>query len=83
MQATALIAVALVVGFLAAVVLGAAWFVAVPVAFLVFLVPVAFFAALAARKQDRTRPTGAGAMPSSQEASYQPIVDPAERPTTR
>ncbi len=82
MQATGFLAVALVIGFLMAVVFGAAWFIAVPVAFLVFLVPVAFVAAVAARRTERTRPTGSEAMPSTREASYDPVVDPAERPTS-
>jgi hypothetical protein len=77
MQATAFLAVALVVGFIALVVLGAAWFIAIPLAFLVFLIPVAFVSIFAAKRAglDRgTHPTGSQAMPSSREASYDPRI---------
>jgi membrane protein implicated in regulation of membrane protease activity len=83
MPATGLFLLAVFVGILALVVLGAAWFVAIPLAFLLFLVPVAFFAALGARRSGRAHPTGSEAMPSSREASYDPVVDPAERPRGR
>jgi hypothetical protein len=79
MQATAVFAVAVVVGLLMLVVFGLAWFLAVPIAILLFLVPVAFGSAFGLRRAERTAPTGSAAMPSSQEAAYEPIVDPAQR----
>jgi hypothetical protein len=83
MQATGFFAIAVVIGFLMLVVFGAAWFIAVPLAFLFFLVPVAFAAALAGRGRDRGQPPGGEGVPSSAEASYDPVADPAQRPRTR
>lgn len=83
MQATAFFAIAVVVGFFMLVVFGAAWFIAIPIAILLFLVPAAFAAALASRKLERSHPAGGAAVPSSGEASYDPVVDPDERPATR
>jgi membrane protein implicated in regulation of membrane protease activity len=79
MPATAVFALAVVLGLFMLVVLGAAWFVAIPVAVLVFLIPVAFVAALAGRKLERNHPSGSEGVPSSAEASYDPVVDPAAR----
>jgi uncharacterized protein (DUF58 family) len=81
MQVTGLIALAIFVGILMTVVFGAAWFIAVPVAFLFFLIPVAFIAVLAARQRRPGAPSGQA--PTSGEASYEPVVDPAQRPQTR
>ena len=83
MQATGFLALAIFVGLVMVVVFGVTWFIAIPVAVLLFLVPVAFVAALAMRKLDRRHPTGSAAMPSSGEASYDPVVDPQQRPVTR
>jgi hypothetical protein len=81
MQVTGLIALAIFVGILMAVVFGAAWFIAVPVALLFFLIPVAFITVLAARQRRAGGPSGQA--PTSGEASYDPVVDPAQRPQTR
>lgn len=83
MPATGLFVFSIFVGILMLVVIGAAWFVAIPVAFLLFLVPMAFLAALAARRDRGAKPTGAGGMPSTAEAAYDPVADPSQRPTTR
>jgi fatty acid desaturase len=82
MQATAFFAVAVVVGLLMLVVFGVVWFLAVPIAFLLFLVPVAFVTSFAIRRTDHGHPPGGEGVPSSAEASYDPVVDPSERPTT-
>ena len=55
MAATGLLVLAIFVGILMLVVLGAAWFIAIPLAVLLFLVPVAFVSAYTARR------TGVGA----------------------
>ena len=69
------------VGLLLAFVFGGVWFIAIPVVFLLFLIPVAFTAALAARRTRRTSPSSVA--PTSQEASYNPVVDPSERSAGR
>lgn len=81
MQVTGLIALAIFVAIIMAVVFGAAWFIAVPVAVLFFLVPVAFLGAFAARERGADAPPGE--TPSTRQASYEPIQDPAQRPQTR
>jgi len=84
MQATGFFLFAIFVGILMLVVFSAAWFIAIPVAILLFLIPMAFVGALAARQQNRgAKPAGAGGMPSTGEASYDPVVDPEQRPLTR
>jgi len=81
MQVTGLIAVAIFIGILMAVVFGAAWFIAVPVALLLFLIPVGVVTAFAARQRRAGAPSGEA--PSTGEASYEPVVNPAQRPQTR
>jgi hypothetical protein len=82
MPATGLLALAIFVGILMLVVFGAAWFIAIPVALLLFLIPVAFVSAYAARRTGvgAAHPTGSEAMPSSAEASYDPRIDPSQPP---
>jgi uncharacterized protein (DUF58 family) len=77
-----LIALAIFVGILMLVVFGAVWFIAIPVALLVFLIPVAFVTAFGARRAGvhADHPTGSEAMPSSAEASYDPRIDPSQPP---
>lgn len=81
MQVTGLIAVAIFIGVIMTVVFGAAWFIAVPVAVLLFLIPVAFLAAFAARERRAGVPPGD--TPSTRQATYDPVQDPAQRPQTR
>jgi hypothetical protein len=81
MQVTGLIALAIFVGIIMAVVFGAAWFIAVPVALLFFLIPVGFIVAFAAR--ERRAGTPAGDTPTTRQASYEPVVDPTQHPQTR
>jgi hypothetical protein len=80
-QVTGLIALAIFVGILMAVVFGAAWFIAVPVALLFFLIPVGVVTVFAARQRRAGAPSGE--VPSTREAAYDPVVDPAQRPQTR
>lgn len=81
MQVTGLLALAIFVGILMAVVFGAAWFIAVPVALLFFLIPVGVVVAFAARQ--RRAGTPPGDTPTTRQASYEPVADPAQRPQTR
>jgi len=82
MPATGFLALAIFVGLLMLVVFGAAWFIAIPVALLLFLIPVAFVTVLAAKRSGlgADHPTGSDAMPSSAEASYDPRIDPSQPP---
>jgi hypothetical protein len=82
MPATGLLVLAIFVGILMLVVFGVAWFVAVPLAFLLYLIPVAFVALFAAKRTGvgAARPSGSEAMPTSAEASYNPVADPSQPP---
>jgi membrane protein implicated in regulation of membrane protease activity len=54
-------------------------FIGIPLAVLVFLVPVAWFAAGGRRVAERRRTVEKSGVPSSRAASYEPRVDPGER----
>lgn len=78
------VAIALALGLLAFAVLvllaGLTPFIGIPIAILIFLIPIAWVAGAGRLTAER----GGGApdksgVPSSGEASYQPTVDPAER----
>jgi membrane protein implicated in regulation of membrane protease activity len=81
-QATFALAVALLALALLILVAGLTPFVAIPLAVLVFFVPVVWFAA-AGRRAAEKRGTGEtvdkSGVPSSRAASYDPVVDPKER----
>jgi hypothetical protein len=72
-------AAALVAFFLLVVIIGITPFMGIPLAVLVFLGPVAWFALAGRKAGDRRRLEKSG-VPSTQEATYQPAVDPADRP---
>jgi len=72
-------AAALVAFFLLVVIIGITPFMGIPLAVLVFLGPVAWFALAGRKAEDRRRLEKSG-VPSTQEATYQPAVDPADRP---
>lgn len=83
MQATALLAVAIVAAFVIAIVIGLAWFIAVPVLVLLLLVPIAYMITLVTQRNRGRAPARASqGAPSTREASYQPISDPAKPGTT-
>ncbi len=82
MQATGFFGFAIVVGVIMVVVFGAAWFIAVPVVVLLFLIPMGFAGAAAKRRDQRLTPAGDG-VPTSREASYDPVQDPSERAVDR
>jgi hypothetical protein len=86
MQAFALLAVAIVAAFIVAIAIGLAWFLVVPVAILLLLLPVAFAIHLfSQRRSGASASEGrsglasdvSGAVPTTHEASYQPISDPS------
>jgi hypothetical protein len=72
-------AAALVAFFLLVVVIGLTPFLGIPVAVAVFLGPVAWFA-LADREAAGRRRLEKSGVPTTQEATYEPVVDPADRP---
>jgi hypothetical protein len=76
------VAVALAVGVFAFLVLvllaGLTPFIGVPIAVLVFLAPIAFFAFVGRQAESRRKLDEPG-VPSTGEATYEPVVDPSER----
>ncbi len=82
MQATALIAVAIVAGFIIAVAVGLWWFVALPVAALLLLIPAGYTIAYMTQRKARPPSNEARGLPSTREASYDPVSDPSKPGTT-
>jgi membrane protein implicated in regulation of membrane protease activity len=74
---------ALAIGVLAFAVLvllaGLSPFIGIPVAVVIFLAPVAWFAVVGRRVAEKRRTVDKSGVPSSRAASYEPVVDPAER----
>ncbi|MHB1539239.1 MAG: hypothetical protein ACYCUM_09930 [Solirubrobacteraceae bacterium] len=77
----AVFAILIVAAFFIAVVVGMAWFIAVPVAVFLLLFPLAYLVSLF------THPKGGGGgsprSPSTADASYQPVSDPEHPGTMR
>jgi ABC-type transport system involved in cytochrome bd biosynthesis fused ATPase/permease subunit len=78
MPATAALALALIVGVGLIVLAGVTPLIGIPMAALVFLVPVASAAFAARAAQDDTKLDQA--TPTTREATYDPVVDPSDRP---
>ena len=69
-----------IAGFVALVVMmGATPFIGIPVAVVLLVLPFAWGALTAKRAGERGRLEKAG-VPTTEEATYRPAVDPAERP---
>jgi hypothetical protein len=79
MHVPAAMAAALVAFFLFVVVMGITPFVGIPLAVVVFLGPVAWFALADREAMGRRRLENSG-VPTTQEATYEPVVDPSDRP---
>ncbi len=82
MHVSALFALAVVAAFITALVIGLAWFLAVPVAIVLLLAPLGYAFALFRGRGGRA-PAGSEEAPSSQQASYDPVSDPSKPGTMR
>jgi hypothetical protein len=82
MQVTALIAVTIVVVCIAALVLGLVWFVAIPVAILLMMIPIGYMITLLTQRKARMGTGESHGVPTSREASYNPVSDPSKPGTT-
>lgn len=72
----AVFAVIVVALLIIAVSIGLAWFIAIPVAVFLLLFPIAYVIALFTRPKGGSG--GTPAVPSTEDASYQPIQDPSQ-----
>ena len=77
----AVFAIVIVTAFVIAVSVGLAWFVAVPVAVFLLMLPAAYLIALVTRPKGGSG--GSERSPSTRDASYQPISDPKHPGTMR
>lgn len=82
MQAFAFLVVAIVAAFIVAIAVGLAWFLAVPAAILLLLLPVAFATHMFSQRRSHPSPSDGPGVPSTQDAAYRPIADPAKPGTT-
>lgn len=74
-------AILVVAAFIIAVAVGIAWFIAVPVAVALLMLPLAYFIALFTKPRGGSG--GSERSPSTGDASYQPIADPEHPGTMR
>jgi hypothetical protein len=79
MHVAAALAAALVAFFLVVVVMGITPFVGMPLAVVICLGPIAWLA-LASRKAAGRRRLEKSGVPTTQEATYEPVIDPSDRP---
>lgn len=83
MEVTALLVVVIVLAFIIALALGVVWFIAVPVAVALLLLPLAYTVALMSRgRSSGPPPEETTGLPSTEEASYEPVRDPSEPGST-
>jgi hypothetical protein len=78
MQVFAIFAVVIVAAFIVAVVVGLAWFIAVPVAVFLLLLPLAYVIAFVTKPRAKADSTVDQRVPSTAQASYEPISDPSQ-----
>jgi membrane protein implicated in regulation of membrane protease activity len=76
---TAALAVGLMVFAVLVLLAGLTPFIGIPVAVMVFLAPIAWFAVAGRRVAEKRRTVDKSGVPSSRAASYEPVVDPTER----
>jgi len=81
MQATALLAVTIVIAFIFAVVIGMWWFIAVPIAILLLLV-VLGWGVLSAGRHVGEDSSALSDAPSNRQPPHPPVVAPSESDTT-
>jgi hypothetical protein len=79
MHVTAALAVGLLAFALLVLLAGLSPFIGIPVAVMVFLAPIAWFAVAGRRVAEKGRTVEKSGVPSSRAASYEPVVDPTER----